>query len=111
MLWLVLLATPYTFYLFTMGRTARRPNGASESSEHPTGSYNLSRRWPNYLGLQITQYAFVLPTPYRPLTSLQLAPGEADAELARLNRSGYVRTVMSNDIDCLIFGALQVIKL
>lgn len=36
--------------------------------------------------------------------------GEAEAELAHLNRTGIIDAVMTDDVDALVFGALRVIK-
>lgn len=38
------------------------------------------------------------------------AEGEAEAELAFLNRSGVIDAVMTDDVDCFLFGAVTVIK-
>lgn len=38
------------------------------------------------------------------------APGEAEAELAFLNRIGVIDAVLSDDVDCFIFGAPTVIR-
>ena len=38
------------------------------------------------------------------------APGEADAELALLNRAGYLDTIYTDDSDLLVFGALNVLQ-
>jgi len=38
------------------------------------------------------------------------APGEAEAELAYLNRAGYIDAVLSDDVDCFLFGACTVIR-
>ncbi|KII92167.1 hypothetical protein PLICRDRAFT_172297 [Plicaturopsis crispa FD-325 SS-3] len=40
----------------------------------------------------------------------RMALGEAEAELAHLNRSGVIDAVMTDDIDALVFGALTVIR-
>ena len=37
------------------------------------------------------------------------ATGEAEAELARLNSSGRMDSILSNDIDTFLFGGIQVI--
>lgn len=37
------------------------------------------------------------------------APGEAEAELAYLNRLGAIDAVITDDIDCLAFGATYVL--
>ncbi|EIM91541.1 PIN domain-like protein [Stereum hirsutum FP-91666 SS1] len=39
------------------------------------------------------------------------APGEAEAELARLSEEGFIDAVMSEDIDALAFGARAVIRI
>ncbi|KAH7919230.1 hypothetical protein BV22DRAFT_1133985 [Leucogyrophana mollusca] len=36
--------------------------------------------------------------------------GEAEAELAYLNRSGVIDAIMTDDVDALVFGALRIIK-
>ena len=38
------------------------------------------------------------------------APGEAEAELACLNRSGYIDYVFTPDCDAFLFGAKKVIR-
>ena len=38
------------------------------------------------------------------------APGEAEAELAYLNRIGVVDAVLSDDVDTFLFGARMVIR-
>jgi len=38
------------------------------------------------------------------------APGEAEAELAFLNRAGVIDAVLSDDVDCFLFGARTVIR-
>jgi len=38
------------------------------------------------------------------------APGEAEAELAYLNRTGVIDAVLSDDVDCFLFGARTVIR-
>ena len=38
------------------------------------------------------------------------AEGEAEAELAFLNRAGAIDAVMTDDVDCFLFGAVTVIK-
>ena len=38
------------------------------------------------------------------------AKGEAEAELAYLNRAGVIDAVMTDDVDCFLFGAVTVIK-
>lgn len=38
------------------------------------------------------------------------APGEAEAELAFLNREGHIDAIMSDDCDTFIFGARTVFK-
>lgn len=38
------------------------------------------------------------------------APGEAEAELAYLNRIGIIDAVLSDDVDCFLFGASTVIR-
>ncbi|TFY79691.1 hypothetical protein EWM64_g4321 [Hericium alpestre] len=40
----------------------------------------------------------------------RLAPGEAEAELAHLNKSGVIDAVLTDDVDALVFGALTIIK-
>ncbi len=39
------------------------------------------------------------------------APGEAEAQLAALSMQGLVDIVLTNDIDCLIFGASLVMEM
>lgn len=38
------------------------------------------------------------------------APGEAEAELAYLNRMGIIDAVLSDDVDNFLFGATMVIR-
>ncbi|GAA5915215.1 hypothetical protein JCM8208_007713 [Rhodotorula glutinis] len=38
------------------------------------------------------------------------APGEAEAELAEMSKRGEVDAVLSDDVDCLLFGATSVIR-
>ena len=38
------------------------------------------------------------------------APGEAEAELAYLNRVGIIDAVLSDDVDAFLFGALVVVR-
>lgn len=40
----------------------------------------------------------------------QQAAGEAEAELAYLNRTGVIDAVMTDDVDAFVFGATTVIK-
>lgn len=38
------------------------------------------------------------------------ARGEAEAELAFLNREGYIDAVLTDDVDALVFGAKKVVR-
>jgi len=38
------------------------------------------------------------------------APGEAEAELAFLNRTGVIDAVLSDDVDTFVFGGTTVIR-
>ena len=38
------------------------------------------------------------------------APGEAEAELAFLNRIGVIDAIISDDVDNFLFGATMVIR-
>lgn len=38
------------------------------------------------------------------------APGEAEAELAFLNRTGVIDAVLSDDVDTFVFGGRMVIR-
>lgn len=38
------------------------------------------------------------------------ALGEAEAELAFLNRTGVVDAVMTDDVDALVFGATTIVR-
>ena len=38
------------------------------------------------------------------------APGEAEAELAYLNRIGFIDAVVTDDVDTLLFGASTIIR-
>ena len=40
----------------------------------------------------------------------RVAPGEAEAELAYLNRIGIIDAVLSDDVDNFLFGATMVIR-
>ncbi|KAJ7301026.1 hypothetical protein DFH08DRAFT_996446 [Mycena albidolilacea] len=44
------------------------------------------------------------------MTSKGSAPGEAEAELAQLNRLGFIDAVISEDSDTIVFGALCIIQ-
>jgi len=44
------------------------------------------------------------------LTYRSEAPGEAEAELAYLNRVGVIDGILSDDADNFLFGALTVIR-
>lgn len=46
---------------------------------------------------------------HSPLLCLQ-APGEAEAELAYLNRIGVIDAVLSDDVDTFLFGAKTVVR-
>lgn len=43
-------------------------------------------------------------------TDFAQAPGEAEAELASLNRKGYIDAIQTDDCDAFIFGAQTIIK-
>lgn len=50
-------------------------------------------------------------TVYEPYTNRPAqAPGEAEAELAFLNRAGYIDAVLSDDVDTFVFGATMVVR-
>lgn len=51
-----------------------------------------------YIGAKLTVYF------------LRQALGEAEAELAFLNRTGVVDAIMTDDVDALIFGATTVVR-
>jgi 5'-3' exonuclease len=38
------------------------------------------------------------------------APGEAEAELAYLNRVGILDAVLTDDVDAFLFGAVTIIR-
>jgi Holliday junction resolvase YEN1 len=38
------------------------------------------------------------------------APGEAEAELAKLNEMGYIHGILTEDSDAFVFGARCVIR-
>jgi holliday junction resolvase YEN1 len=38
------------------------------------------------------------------------APGEAEAELAYMNRHSIIHAIMSDDVDTFLFGAFRVIR-
>lgn len=37
------------------------------------------------------------------------APGEAEAELAKMNQEGIISAVLTDDSDCVVFGAVAVL--
>lgn len=39
-----------------------------------------------------------------------MAPGEAEAELAWLNKAGYIDAILSDDSDTFVFGAKMMIR-
>jgi Holliday junction resolvase YEN1 len=41
---------------------------------------------------------------------IQQAPGEAEAELAQLNKAGIIDIVLSDDSDVLLFGATHIMR-
>lgn len=43
-------------------------------------------------------------------STLHQAPGEAEAELAMLNRRGDIDIVITDDVDCLLYGATTISK-
>jgi Holliday junction resolvase YEN1 len=46
----------------------------------------------------------------RSATNTLQAPGEAEAELAFLNRAGFIDAVLSDDVDTFVFGATMVVR-
>jgi len=38
------------------------------------------------------------------------APGEAEAELAELSKSGKIDAVLTDDVDALVFGATKILR-
>jgi Holliday junction resolvase YEN1 len=38
------------------------------------------------------------------------APGEAEAELAQINKAGLIDAVLTDDVDALVFGATCVLR-
>ncbi|TDL24180.1 PIN domain-like protein [Rickenella mellea] len=40
----------------------------------------------------------------------RMAPGEAEAELAYLNRTGIIDAIMTDDVDAFVFGATTIIR-
>ena len=44
------------------------------------------------------------------LTFTRQAPGEAEAELASLNRIGVIDAIISDDVDTFLFGATMIIR-
>ena len=46
----------------------------------------------------------------RRIKSILQAPGEAEAELAFLNRAGLIDAVISDDVDTFVFGATMVVR-
>lgn len=40
----------------------------------------------------------------------RIAPGEAEAELAYLNRMGAIDAIITDDVDTFVFGASTVIR-
>jgi Holliday junction resolvase YEN1 len=57
-------------------------------------------------------YGNDVPSPASPLMNLYniQAPGEAEAELAFLNRTGVIDAVLSDDVDTFVFGGTMVIR-
>ena len=45
-----------------------------------------------------------------PLIPPLKAPGEAEAELAHLNRIGVIDAILSDDVDNFLFGAKMVVR-
>jgi 5'-3' exonuclease len=61
------------------------------------------------LGIIFIRFALDLSGVVVELTQIQ-APGEAEAELAQLNRLGFIDAVISEDSDTIVFGAPCVIR-
>lgn len=51
-----------------------------------------------------------LPSPMSRTNRPSQAPGEAEAELAFLNRAGYIDAVLSDDVDTFVFGGTTVVR-
>ncbi len=49
-------------------------------------------------------------TPTNTVALFSKAPGEAEAELAYLNRIGVIDAVLSDDVDTFLFGAKIVVR-
>jgi 5'-3' exonuclease len=62
-----------------------------------------------HLGSRITQQASFRFRSSHVNHAVQ-APGEAEAELAQLNKAGLIDAVVTDDNDALIFGATHVIR-
>ena len=53
-------------------------------------------------------YVLVIDAPF--WTIWLQAPGEAEAELAYLNRIGVIDCVLTDDVDALLFGAQRIMR-
>lgn len=62
------------------------------------------------LGCHWHDVCYILYMYFRSFHKFKQAPGEAEAELAVLNRLGHVDAVMTDDSDALVFGALCIIR-
>ncbi len=61
------------------------------------------------MALSTTRYAGP-SVRYTSVTRHSKAPGEAEAELAYLNRLGVIDAVLSDDVDNFLFGATLVMR-
>ena len=53
---------------------------------------------------------FIPPSSFERFGLVLQAPGEAEAELAAMNRADHIDAVVTNDIDTFLFGGLTVIR-
>ena len=95
--------------LSLMGRGSLQSSAAGMSGQHHTDWPTDSRSWLQHLGfIHIWYWPFWLLYNHC-LHSFTKAPGEADAELARLNKASLIDAVLTDDGDCFVFGAERVI--
>lgn len=97
----------------------QRPKVKRGSSKGKSGSHNLTQKMKEMLDVFGMEWRMVsigyTCTHTRRLRELDAsfsgqALGEAEAELAHLNRTGVVDIIMTDDGDALLFGAKVVIK-